>query len=61
MRGDCGDKEVKNEILKIENADCAISIFVFSLNRTIGLNSGIDYSIKMKSDWPQCSLIRIEY
>ena len=55
MRGDCGDKEVKNEKLKIENADCAISIF-FSLNKTIGLNSGIDYSIKMKFDWPQCSL-----
>ena len=29
MRGDCGDEEVKNEKLKIENADCAISIFVF--------------------------------
>ena len=28
MRGDYGD-EVKNEKLKIENADCAISIFVF--------------------------------
>jgi len=30
--------------------------FQFSLNKTIGLNSGIDYSIKMKFDWPQCSL-----
>ena len=56
MRGDCGDEEVKNEKLKIENADCAISIFCFSLNKTIGLNSGIDYSIKMKFDWPLCSL-----
>jgi len=48
----------RSEKWKIENWKCWLCNFnfCFSLNKTIGLNSGIDYSIKMKFDWPQCSL-----